>query len=655
MYRAEDTRLKRVVALKFLSPECAHDSRAVERFQREAQATSALNHPNICTIHDFGEENGEHFIAMEFLDGETLSIYMHNRPMPIVLVPNCGRNRRRTRSGPQRGHHSSRPQAHKHFCHQVGARKDFGLWAGEASRPTRLTAHEIGSSTAHHAHQRRVALWGPWPTCRPSRFAVSLDVRTDLFSFGAVLYEMSKGRMAFIKRASSAIMARDLSSAPSVEDSAEDLPLEFERIIGKALERERDLRYQTAAEMRLALQKLKSELELEHRQSDAAHVLSPAPPIRRTGGPTSLPDHLLSAGGLWSVSPEVANLRPENQPAAQPRETSKSAAASKGQTATPAAPSEKTKRGKSVWLHFGIGGKKRVWLHVAVGATGAFLLALAGMSWQARHNALRHNVTVSATPVEVPSQPLPAKPQPIPSRRSVPAPNASDAHVSQPRASHVEPVTPALPWESQPSPTRGLSPPESTEREALLTFVPIFANGTRTFAPGFSAKGVGRATLSTPIGPSPDRIVLDSGETASLSFKVLPGQTFTVAFGTPRGGFVNTVTTEVSVNGEAIATVDGVPNGLYVRSPDTRLLWRKSFGPGEYVLSFRSTGWGINFYGLWLSGPLQLPSETPGWLGFANGIVEQDRDAELRLHCGNFKRVEVPYAPGTTLGTSVAM
>lgn len=100
------------------------------------------------------------------------------------------------------------------------------------------------------------------------------------------------------------------------------------------------------------------------------------------------------------------------------------------------------------------------------------------------------------------------------------------------------------------------------------------------------------------------------------------------------------------MNGEAIATVDGVPNGLYVRSPDTRLLWRKSFGPGEYVLSFRSTGWGINFYGLWLSGPLQLPSETPGWLGFANGIVEQDRDAELRLHCGNFKRVEVPYSTG---------
>ena len=136
-----------------------------------------------------------------------------------------------------------------------------------------------------------------------------------------------------------------------------------------------------------------------------------------------------------------------------------------------------------------------------------------------------------------------------------------------------------------------------------LAFVPVYAADNRTFAPGFSAKGA--------VSRGDDRIVLDAGATADFSFTVPSFQTLTVAFGTPVGGFVNTVNTEISVNGVAIATVPGVPNGFGAKSPDRRLFWRKSFGPGRYVLSFRSGGWGINFYGLWLSNPAFANPQQP--------------------------------------------
>jgi len=143
-----------------------------------------------------------------------------------------------------------------------------------------------------------------------------------------------------------------------------------------------------------------------------------------------------------------------------------------------------------------------------------------------------------------------------------------------------------------------LSPPEvgaAGQKEDGLVFVPVYAADNRTFAPGFSAKGA--------VSRGDDRIVLDAGATADFSFTVPSLHTLTIAFGTPVGGFVNTVNTEISVNGVAIATIPGVPNGTGAKSPDRRLLWRKTFGPGSYVLSFKSGGWGINFYGLWLSNP----------------------------------------------------
>jgi len=152
------------------------------------------------------------------------------------------------------------------------------------------------------------------------------------------------------------------------------------------------------------------------------------------------------------------------------------------------------------------------------------------------------------------------------------------------------------------------SPPEvgaAGQKEDGLVFVPVYAADNRTFAPGFSAKGA--------VSRGDDRIVLDAGATADFSFTVPSLHTLTIAFGTPVGGFVNTVNTEISVNGIAIATIPGVPNGIGAKSPDRRLLWRKTFGPGSYVLSFKSGGWGINFYGLWLSNPaFANPQQTTG-------------------------------------------
>jgi len=162
--------------------------------------------------------------------------------------------------------------------------------------------------------------------------------------------------------------------------------------------------------------------------------------------------------------------------------------------------------------------------------------------------------------------------------------------------------TPAAPAEpavsTEPTPAEDPSPAGDG-----LIFVPIFTGDGKTFAPGFSAHG--------NFSKGDDRIVLDANGTAEFAFNVPAGETLTVAFGTPIGGFVNTVNTEISVNGEAIATIPGVPNGLGVKSPVRALVWRKVFEPGSYVLSFRSGGWGINFYGLWLSHPVMAESSRP--------------------------------------------
>ncbi len=330
VFRAEDTRLGRQVALKFLSPDLARDPASLERFQREARSASSLNHPGICTIYDVGEYDGQPFLVMELLEGQTLRERIVGRPLPNDLLLELGvQIADALDAAHSRGilHRDVKPA--NIFITSRGQAKilDFGL--AKQAAPKRMV-EAIGVTTASlEPTTDNLLLTSPGSALGTVGYmspeqarGEELDARSDLFSLGAVLYEMATGQHAFTGATSAVIFDAILNRnpvAPSILNA--DVPPKLEEIMGKALEKDRELRYQTAAELRSDLKRLKRDLETSRHAA------------QRSGS-----EGARSASGTWSTAAAVTPVAGGSGPRSGAIPTASGSAAVAPGSPTSAAP-----------------------------------------------------------------------------------------------------------------------------------------------------------------------------------------------------------------------------------------------------------------------------------------------------------------------------